>query len=473
MEQKENKNKPKRDKQGISRREFLRVLGVAGAASTAAPLLNACSQPAATPEATQAAAAPTQKVEVGTPLKGTKIKALLNDTANQPYIADHIDEFTKLTGIEVEPEIVAFNVALQQGEVELSSASSNYDVMLMIFIKTQRWMRPGWVTPLDDYIAKTNFDKKDFLQACNDAMSWQGKQYAIPFLAESVQMIYREDKLSEKSLAAPTTFEELDKVLAAIHNPPTFYSYVMRTTPDGMHFPFPVWLQGFGGNVFRDPPNDLTPTLNTAEAQAAVQNFTDLIKKYSIAGSQIYDTPDCQNAMAQDKAGLWIDALGIFPPILNTEKSKVADKVQIALVPGGPAGKFPQIASHGYSIPTAAKNKDAAWEFIQWATSKEMMTRWAMEANFSAVPRISVLTSPEYGQKYNTSKTKIGELIVEAINLAKPAYRTVPEFPEVGARLSNGINEVISGQKSIKDALDAVQKDAEQIMIKGGNKINP
>jgi ABC-type glycerol-3-phosphate transport system substrate-binding protein len=474
MQPDEKNNKPEPAKPAISRRKFLRFMGVTGAATAAAPILGACAPAAPTtaPQATEAPAA-TEKIEVGMPLKGTKIKLLLNDTANQPYLVEHLSEFTQLTGIEVEPELVAFGVLLQQGEVELSSGSSNYDVMIMIFIKSQRWMRPGWATPLDDFIAKSNFDKDDFLKATTDAMSWQGKMYGIPFLAESVQMIYREDILSGKGLAVPKTFGELDTVLAGIHNPPEFYSYVMRTTPDGVHFPFPVWLQGFGGNVFRDPPNDLTPTLNTAEAIAAAENFTNLIKNYSIAGSQVYDTPDCQNAVAQGKAGLWIDALGIFPPILSPEKSTVADKVQIALVPGGPAGTFPQIASHGYQIPAASKNKEAAWEFIRWATSKEMVTRWALEANFSAVPRISVLTSPEYGEKYNRSKTKIGELIVEAINLAKPAYRTVPEFPEVGARIGNGLNEIISGQKSVKDALDAVQKDAEQIMIKGGNQISP
>jgi ABC-type glycerol-3-phosphate transport system substrate-binding protein len=96
-----------------------------------------------------------------------------------------------------------------------------------------------------------------------------------------------------------------------------------------------------------------------------------------------------------------------------------------------------------------------------------------MDTNNSALPRQSVLTSPEYAQKYNKGETKIGELIAEALNLSKCAYRVVPEFPEVGNRIGQGLNEIISGQKSVKDAMDSVQKDVEQIMIKGGNTINP
>ena len=476
MKKEEAVNKPENEKKTPNRRDFLRFIGVAGAAAAATPILNACATPA-TPTAAPATAVPqaasTPTVEVAMPLKGTKIKVLLNDQANQNYLVQHLDEFTALTGIEVEPEVVAFAVLLDQSEVELSSGSGNYDVMIQVFIKAQRWMRAGWSAPLDDYIAKSGFDINDFLSATTDAMNWEGVQYGIPFLAESTQMIYRYDVLTDKGLAVPQTFDELDKVLAAIANPPDFYAYVMRTQPAGVHFPFPIWLQGFGGNVFRDPPNDLTPTLNTPEALQAAENFCTLITKYSIAGAQVYDTPDCQNAMAQGKAGIWVDALGIFPPILDPAQSKVADKAEIALVPGGPAGRFPQIASHGYQIPAAAKNKDAGWEFIRWATSKEMVQRWAFEAAFSAVPRISILTSDDYSKKYNTARTKVGELIVDAINLSKCAYRVVPEFPEVGQRMGNGLDEIISGQKSVKDAMDAVQKDVEQIMIAGGNKITP
>ena len=77
------------------------------------------------------------------------------------------------------------------------------------------------------------------------------------------------------------------------------------------------------------------------------------------------------------------------------------------------------------------------------------------------------------GQPHCSLVEDIGKLIVEAINLSKPAYRVIPEFPEVGQRLGNGLNEIISGQSSVKDALDAVQRDAEQIMIAGGNEISP
>ncbi len=457
----------KHNSEKLNRRDFLKMMSYGSVALGATGVLAACAQQP-TPEpptATEAIAAPM-------PLKGTKIKVLLESFQYHDYVKSRVAEFTQQTGIEVEIEEVAFKVALQQIETELSSGSDAYDVVQMIFIKTQRWMRPGWIAGLDDLIARDGYDVADFIPALMDAHRWEGKQYSLPYLAESVQMMYRSDKLAESNLSVPQTFDELDQVMAKIHNPPDFYAFVQRMQPAGVHFPFPAWLQGFGGNIFRDPPNDLTPTLNTSEALAATENFLNLVKKYSIGGTQTYDSPDCQAAMSQGKSGFYIDALGQMGPIRLPDQSTVADKVEIALVPAGPVARVPSIATHGYAIPKASKKQEAAWEFIKWALSRDFMFDAAIKGGFPAVSRQSVLTSKEYGEKYNQGKSEIGKLIVDAINLSKCAYRTVPEFPQVGERMGQGLNEALTDQKSIKDAMDSVQKDCEQIMINAGYQIS-
>jgi multiple sugar transport system substrate-binding protein len=459
----------------VKRRDFLKLVGTGSAAIGAGAVLAACATETAAPVETEAAVEPeaTEKVEVGTPLKGTKIKVLLESFQYHELIKEKLAEFTELTGIEADVELVAFKVALQQIETELSSGSDAYDVVQMIYIKTQRWMRPGWVLPIDDLIKRDSYDVDDFVGALLDAHRWEGVLYSLPYLAESVQMMYRGDKLQEANLQVPQTFDELDKTMAAIHNPPEFYSFVQRTQPAGVHFPFPCWLQGYGGNVFRDPPNDVTPTLNTPEALAAAENFLGLVKNYSIGGTQLYDSPDCQAAMSQGKAGFYIDALGQMGPIRLPDKSLVADKVEIALVPGGPVAQVPSIATHGYAIPKGAKNQEAAWEFIKWAVSKDVMMDNAINGGFPAVSRKSILESDAYGEKYNQGNTQIGNLIVEAIELSQCAYRTVPEFPQVGERMGQGLNEALTDQKTIEEAMNDAQKDCEKIMTDAGYTITP
>ena len=445
----------------LSRRDFLRVAGL----GTALPILLSACAPAAAPSSGGGAAAAAE---------ATSIKALASDISYTQFVSELLPEFQEATGIEVELELLGWPVALQQTEIELSAGSGTYDVMQMIFIKAQRWMRPGWTTPLDDFAErdKDEVNIDDFLPATIDPFRWEGALHALPWVAESTQTIYRQDLLEESGLAFPETFDDLGAVCEAIHNPPDMSAYVVRTEPNGVHFPFPIWIQGYGGNIFADPPNDMTPTLNTAEALAAAQNFTDLITNYSAGGSQIWGVSECQNALAQEQAAIWVDALGIFGPILDPEKSKVSDKVSIGLVPGGPAGRFPQIATHGLQIPNGAANQEAGWEFIKWATSADVLRRSAIDGNHSAVPRGSILKSQEYADKYTMGGVAIGELVAEALDLSNVAYRVVPEFPEVGQRMGQGIGEIISGQKSVDDAMNDVQKDVVQIMLDGGYEIS-
>jgi len=447
----------------LSRREFLKWTGIA--AGGTALTLAGCA-PKATPTPVPAA----KPTEVAMPLKGTNIKVLISDMTYSRFLEKIKGDFEKATGINVEMEILGWPVMLQQTEVELSSGSGTYDAAMMIFIKAQKWMRPGWVTALDDYIARdaAEVDFDDFMTETTNKFQWEGKQYGLPWLAECTMMLYRKDLLDKQGLKPPETFDDLAAVSEKIHNPPDFYAFVQRLEPNGVHFPWPIWQQGYGGNIFRDPPNDMTPTLNTPESITATEAFVKETLDYGIQGSQPYTTPDCQTAIGQGNAGIWIDALGIFAVPLDPEQSKVSDKLAIALPPGGPAGQFPQIATHGWEIPKGAKNKDAGWEWIKWSLSKDVLMRAATESSFSAVPRKSVLTSKEYADKYTIAGTNTGDLIAAAFSLSKCEYRVVPEFPEIGQRLGQGIGEIVSGQKGVKDALDAVQKDAVQIMKTAG-----
>ncbi len=102
-----------------------------------------------------------------------------------------------------------------------------------------------------------------------------------------------------------------------------------------------------------------------------------------------------------------------------------------------------------------------------------MLMRGALDFTFSIQPRKSVLTNADYAKKYSVAGVNVGDLITQALTIAKCAYRVEPEFSEVGARMGQSLDQIISGQKSVKDAMDGAQKDAEAIMIKAGRKISP
>jgi multiple sugar transport system substrate-binding protein len=475
----------------ITRRKFIGTAAAAGAATavaacapaatpaptavpttapTAVPAVKPTTAPAQ-PTAVPPTAAPTAVPTAAQPLKGTTIKVYVQDMDVFQYVKTKLPDFEKATGIKTELEFVSWAIILQQGEVELSSGSSTYDVTINPFVKSVRYMRAGWEAPLDDFIAKEKWPLDDFIPTVLDAHKYKGVQYALPYLVESSQMMYRKDILDAAGLKVPKTFDELETVLAKINKPKEFYAWVFRTQTAGFHFPFPIFLQGFGGNVFKNYPDDMTPLLNTPESTAAYDFVTRNILKYSVQGGQVYDTPDCQNVMSAGTCGIWIDALGILSPILDATKSKVADKVALMLPPAGPKAQSPQFATHGLCIPAGSKKKEAAWQFIKWATSAEILKGAAIESTSSPCPRKSVLISPEYAKKYTIAGSNLGQVILDAVSMAKAAYRTAPEFSEIGARMGQAAGEILTSQKTLKVALDSLQTDVETILKKAGYKI--
>jgi hypothetical protein len=51
------------------------------------------------------------------------------------------------------------------------------------------------------------------------------------------------------------------------------------------------------------------------------------------------------------------------------------------------------------------------------------------------------------------------------------AYRTVPEFPPIGDRVSIALSEISTGQKPAAQAMRDAQRDVEGILTKAGRTI--
>ena len=68
-------------------------------------------------------------------------------------------------------------------------------------------------------------------------------------------------------------------------------------------------------------------------------------------------------------------------------------------MPAGPKGHFPGVATHGWGIPVGSEKKDAAWEFIKWAMSKEMTQRMLTEKGYGSATRRSVIDTPEFHEQ--------------------------------------------------------------------------
>ncbi len=326
---------------------------------------------------------------------GTTLRVSMFDTAFPRGLEKLLPQFTELTGIMVELELLGFSVFVQRADLELSGATGAVDAMTLVFAQSGRWIGAGWAEDLTPLATTTGFDFDDLLKGPLATMKRGNKVYGIPWLADSQLMLYRTDLLPKP----PDTFDELLEAARRVHSPSV--AGYMPAGKLALNWVFPTFLYGFGGRFFANPPADLRPALAEPQAiQAADYWAGRLIRYYSPPGSINFEDAEGIATMQQGRAAIWIHSLGQLARVLDRQKSTVADKVAFALPPRGPAGRFPQVASHGLMIPVASKKKEAAWEFIRWATSRETMRRIALEFQHSAVTRASLLNDPEFKKKY-------------------------------------------------------------------------
>ena len=399
-------------------------------------------------------------------------------SANYPsLLADYVGEFTEQTGAKVNYDTPGFPVFNQRADLELSTKGAGFDVLNITFIFTNRWIGNGWFTPLDPFIEDRNktsadFDFADFLPgALAPLKDSKGVTYGIPWVTDSGMAIAaRYDLLQANGLGMPDTFDELERTAGIVHKKDGVDGFL---TDNHWGFWYPPLLQGYGGNVFRAPPDDLMPTLDTPEAIHAADQLARIVSKYGPPGAGGMAYGQTGEILKAGRANLSVvtHAGGMS---LAEKSNKAAATIRFALMPRGPKGRFPGIASHGWGIPAGSKNKDAAWAFIQWALSKELLLRMVREKGMGSITRASIYGAPEYRKLITVNGVDTGQIVLQTIKLGEQGhmkYRTVPAYPQVNVQLNQAIGRIISGQMSAKESMAQAQASVIADLKRAGVKL--
>jgi len=282
----------------------------------------------------------------------------------------------------------------------------------------------------------------------------------------------RMDLMEKKGLKIPKTFAELQHVCAEINGTDGVNGIVSWFLHN---WNLPPYIQGFGGNIFRNPPGDVMPALNTPEAIQGVEFYANLLKS-APKGVLTYTEDQARQQMLTGRSNIFIHSSAWVTPILLSEESKVKETSRVVRSPAGPVHDYPASNSQGLGIPKNAKNKKAAWEFIKWALSPEISMRLVKEHGHSSVCRRSIITSDDYRRLNTVNGQDLGGLYLEV--LERPgkgdnymAYRTSKEFPIVGDILNKSFEQVATGQLPAKDAMNAAQDQAIAALRRAGTKL--
>lgn len=400
------------------------------------------------------------------PWEGKTIRVAMVAEPRSDALAKLAQEFTDLTGIKVEFNILAYPTLQEKQMVALTQGTGAYDIVHVDCVWVGQYAGEGWTAPLEKFIEQTDpvtLAIDDFIPAVLEEQGmWDGQVFGPPFIQAVFGLHYRTDIFEKYGVNVPQTWEELRDTAEMLNlkEPGVYGITFMGRRGVQLQCTYDNMLWSFGGEWYDENYN---PTINSQEAVEALEYFKSLIP-FAPEGVLTYDWDENANAFAQGRAAMTIQWQNAAPMFYNPEKSKIIGNFEFTLVPGkqqsdGTIKRTPTFGGWSLQIPKDAPNKEAAWEFLVWASSKELDPRLAYSQPGS---RISGLQDPEMQKKYIEYKG-----MLESLPLAKGRPRIAP-YAELADALEVALSEAMTGAKPSQQALDEANEKFKFIMKQWG-----
>jgi multiple sugar transport system substrate-binding protein len=400
------------------------------------------------------------------PFEGKSITLV---TANHPWgeaIKPLLPEFEAATGIKVNVQSFFEDQLTQKLTVQFTSGSATPDVFMYRPLQEGKlFYKNGWVQTLDDLITKDpKYDFNDFSKSAVGSTMMDGKLAGIPIITEQEILYYRKDLLKQAGIAVPKTLDELAAAVKKLHDPKNdMFGFVAR----GQRSPLVTQASSFLYSEGGDFTKDGKATINTPEAVKAFTTYGTLLKDYAPPGVLNMSWPQAMGIFSQGKVAFYTDADSIYQNATDPTKSKIADNVGYAVFPAGKAGSKPyNITSWGLAMNAKAVNKDAAWEFMKWATSKEIVLKTQQKGNPGA--RNSVWDNPEGTTGFPAELVPIiKESAKGGVDHDRPLVINVGEARDAVGEI---VQKVMSGETNIQAVADKANASLQTIIDKDNTK---
>ncbi|MBZ0301690.1 MAG: extracellular solute-binding protein [Anaerolineae bacterium] len=422
---------------GMSRRVFLK--------GTAAGIATALSAAGGSKIATQGIFAP-RVVRAQGPLV-LFIPAFTHDT-----IRSVLPEFEDSTGLTVNLEALPSTSGtdtLTHLSTMFAVGTSAYDVISDSDEASPLMMRAGWLQSLEDIIpAETWADFPDSMTEMIDVWhSFDGQRYRIPHGFEMGYFFTRADWLTERSLAAPATWDEVVEIGKAF----TDSAQGIWGTTDGLAKPALLYVylayltSQTGGDIFAFDEGTAT----------AFQYLYDLIHTHQIlpetALNQDYNA---QNALyMQDKIAFMRQWPFFYDAARADTEWFAPEKVVVELPPAGPAGSKSWTGGSGFEVPKFAPNPEGAAELIRFLTSNEIAPQIAREQGFLMSPRFSIAEALQ--DEGNFTLTNMVRYSDASVPTPRPFH---PKVAQAQSIVDDMASLFLSKQASLTDVLKQGQE---------------
>ena len=382
-----------------------------------------------------------------------------------------VDEFTELTGINVEWDIVEeTNLKSKQ----LMDTNGTYDVFMVDAFWMSEYASKDVLIPIGEYAENPEktpewFDYEDIMAAYRNGIACAGGvNYGIPTAGETRFIAYRTDLFEKYGKEPPKTMDEYLELAQFFTGKDDIEYGVSMRAQRGIHFAS-GWMSlmyNFGGGFLDQTTLDGDEPVVTCTTPETVDSLNFFVNLLKCAPPDVgtYTHEEALGAFISGKTAMWLDATALANQITNPETSTVADKVAFVPTPTGPDGDGAALAGWNLGIPKASKNPDEAWAFICFMASREKAVDYVKAGGVAT--RASVFENEELAA-LNPSFEAQKEALVAANGLVEKGLSWIPQHDQINQILEiagNYGSAALAGDITVEDACDKMQADIEDLL---------
>lgn len=385
--------------------------------------------------------------------EGETVTFLSNSNPMGRLLVEHADEFRDLTGINLVVDSFQEQQMRQRLMTVMNAQSNEVDVFMTLPSREgMQFAAAGWyhdITPyLTDAVAP-DYDPQGLSQGLMAAGTFDGVVTGVPLNIEGPVLYYRTDVFEKCGVMVPETLDDLPAAAEKIKDceGDAITAYASRGLAPAVAYTFAGFLHNMGGDYLVDGKSALC----SPEGQKALGLYAGLLADYGPPGVVNYTFQQLTALYGAGRSAMSFQSSNEFGTIMENKARE--DDTAIIPLPPGPGGSHPAILSWSLAVSAYSGNPDAAWYFLQWATSPEMQAKMALEG--IAPPRASVAEAPDYKAWLSESRVR-GEWQAALNVLAETGHPDigVPIIANAESRefIGQAVDDILLGTASVEEA---------------------
>jgi multiple sugar transport system substrate-binding protein len=420
--------------------------------------------------------------------QGKTVTLLLN---KHPYadamIAD-LPAFKAMTGMEVKYDVFPEDVYFDKVTAALSQRSSQYDAFMTGAYQTWQYGPAGWLVDLNEFIkdpahTNPNYNWDDVLPNLRASTAWSGvpgaelggdgaKQWAIPWGFELNSVSYNKRIFDQLKLEPPKNLDDMKEKAAKITKDAGGpYGIGVRGSRSWATI-HPGYLSGFsnfGARDFEVSGGKLKAAMNSAAGKAFTKTWVEMIQASGPKNWSTYTWYQVGTDLGAGASGMIFDAdiLGYF---MNGGGNKEAGNIAYHAFAANPEAKAPtpNVWIWSLGMNNFGKQKEAAWYFMQWASSTEHDLFGARKMDFVNPVRASVWKDEEFRARIAKSYPGYLEQYEASAPGSKIYFTPQPLFFNLTTDWAAALQKMVAKEVAVDEGLDQLAAAVDRQLKQAG-----